>query len=282
MSATYFSREAEQLFRGRAPSMIGLFITGTDTGVGKTFVTCWLARRLLTEGVRVGTYKPVCSGAEWIEHVGRWRWHDVERLAAALDHQFPDEMICPQRFRAPLAPPVAARLEATSVNSEQMLTGIRAWEGHAEILLIEGVGGWKCPLTDSETVADLARKFGFPVLLVSPQRLGTISHTLLSVEAIEQSRLPVVGILMNQVQEIEDGTAESNMEEINRFTPVPILGTLPFQNPVPPTSPRQEFPGNRGSIEIPPSQLRLTSTLASMEWRRLIERANQKLDRREE
>ncbi|HWL07135.1 MAG TPA: dethiobiotin synthase, partial [Planctomicrobium sp.] len=159
----------------------GIFITGTDTGVGKTYVTCQLSTVFQGMGHSVGLYKPVCSGgiSERDPAPGgreNWIWEDIEKLAATLPLSTDREMICPQRFIAPLAPPVAASLEGTSVNSMQLRTGINAWLGQVEFLLVEGVGGWRSPIATGETVAELARDLNFPVLLVAANRLGMINH----------------------------------------------------------------------------------------------------------
>ena len=234
--------------------MLGLLITGTDTGVGKTFMTCWLARKLRDEGYRVGACKPVCSGAVFDARRNAWTWPDVDALSDALDFRFPQEQICPQMFRAPLAPSAAARLESSRVDMRRIREGVDAWSSLVEMLLIEGVGGWQCPLTERETVADLASVLGFPVLVVSPHRLGTINHTLLTVESIQRSGLALAGIVMNQMSASPDETAATNIDEIRRFTSVPILGTLPYQAPL---------------------ELRRDQPLASIVWGNFIRETNQ-------
>jgi dethiobiotin synthetase len=235
--------------------MRGLFITGTDTGVGKTFVTCGIARALRAGGVEVGIYKPVCSGAEFNPEHNEPIWSDIEAHHAALEGKFSRELICPQRFRAALAPTVAARMENSFVDPEAIRAGLDAWRGRVEILLVEGVGGWKCPLTDSFTVADFAAELGFPVLIVSPHRLGTISQTLLTVESVQRTPLPVAGILMNRLAEgDDDGTASTNEAELSRYTTVPLLGTVPY-----------------GSPETVRPELRSGHPFASIDWRKLTE-----------
>lgn len=206
--------------------MFGLFITGTDTGVGKTYFTSLLARQLIQRGYSVGAYKPVCSGAE----PGISEWPDVNALAAAIGHRFPMELICPQRFHAPLAPPVAAALEGKSVNSRQLRSACADWEGRVEILLVEGVGGWMCPLTNNETIADLARDLGFPVLVVSANRLGMISQTLLTLQSIKFSGLPTVGAVVNSVSPEDDGTGTTNMRMLKELTNVPLFGPISWGN----------------------------------------------------
>jgi dethiobiotin synthetase len=209
--------------------MQGLLITGTDTGVGKTFVAARIGGRLRSLGVRVGLYKPVCSGAVWNVQKQSWSWPDVDILSATLDHSFPGELICPQRFQASLAPPEAARLEGRPVDVRQLRTGAIAWAELCEVLLVEGVGGWKCPLTELETMADLSCDLGFPVLVVAANRLGVINHTLLTVESIQQAGLPVAGVLLNDVADQADESTASNAIVLERMLDVPLLGRIPFQ-----------------------------------------------------
>jgi dethiobiotin synthetase len=210
--------------------MRGIFITGTDTDVGKTFVTSAIAAELHSAGRRVGIYKPVCSGAEETAD-GSFRWRDVETHVAALGNAFPREWICPQCFRAPAAPPVAARLEGAVIDRGLISAGLRHWSSHVELLLIEGVGGFLCPLTDSETVADFAVEAGCPVLLVSASKLGVINQTLLTLEAIRNRKLPIAGIILNHVRPPEDGFLdESNLTELAARCDAPILSRVAYRH----------------------------------------------------
>lgn len=203
----------------------GLFITGTDTGVGKTHVASIIVRELRSAGHRVGAYKPVCSGA--MQASGGVIWDDIERLRNALGETCPDDAICPQRFLAPLAPPVAARLEGRTVDSELLLAGAQWWNDRADVLVVEGAGGLLAPVTGTATVADLAQEFGYPLVIVSRCGLGTINHTLLTVEASRNRRLPIAGIVLNQSSPEDDRSlAESNAAEIERRGGVPVLGLL--------------------------------------------------------
>jgi dethiobiotin synthetase len=221
--------------------MAGLCFVGTDTGVGKTFLTARIARQLLAEGVSVGIYKPVCTGVldpASLEPA----WEDVETHAEALGHQFPRERICPQVFRAPLAPPVAARLENQSVNPDGLATGIDWWKPRVELLLIEGVGGLFCPVTADWTYCDLLERWRFPVIVVGRLGLGTINHTLLTVEAAQRRGLHVAGILLNETSPGEGGlAASSNPEEIAKRSQIPVLAVIPCKErhglrPLPETS----------------------------------------------
>lgn len=204
----------------------GLFITATDTGVGKTYVTALIARALRNAGRVVGAYKPVCSGAE-IGVDGSLSWGDVATLTAAIGGRFDAERVCPLRFRAPLAPNVAAQREGAKIDFQQLCEGAHWWRGRVEILLVEGVGGLLCPLTARETIADLAAALRYPLLVVARLGLGTINHTLLTVEAARNRGLVVRGILLNEAEPLASlaGT-EENPVEIERRTRIPVLGIL--------------------------------------------------------
>jgi dethiobiotin synthetase len=204
----------------------GLFVVGTDTGVGKTFVSVAIARRLGELGFRVGAYKPAASGAE--QKSGGRIWADVSDLSAAIDDRFPHDRVCPQRFVAPVAPPVAARLEGTHVDDTILIDGLRWWSDEVEALIIEGVGGLLSPLSDTMSVADFAGRAGFPLLIVGRLGLGTINHTLLTVEAALRRDLPVAGVVLNQSSPGElDLAAATNPDELARRLPVPLLGVIP-------------------------------------------------------
>ena len=205
----------------------GLFIVGTDTGVGKTFVTALAARAALRRGLSVGVYKPACSGATR-DAAGAIVWEDVRSLEAAVECRFESQRICPQRFAAPLAPPVAARLEGRTVDGTLLREGAHWWEGRVELLLVEGVGGLLCPLTEQETVADLVRDLGYPLVIVSRLGLGTINHTLLTVRQAQALGLEIRGVILNDTQGGRRGLAErTNIEVLPELTGVPLLGVVP-------------------------------------------------------
>ena len=208
--------------------MNGLFITGTDTDVGKTYVTCLIAQTLIAKGHNVGVYKPVCSGA--VEQPDSTvRWEDIENLYRATGEQFPHDLICPQAFHAPLAPPVAARLEGKTVDESLLTQGILNWKNRSDFLLIEGVGGWKCPISEHKTIADFAEEVGFPVLVVAELRLGVINHTLLTIESIKNCGLDLYGVVLNDTKGGSTASFEENSREICRFADVSRLGKVGFQ-----------------------------------------------------
>ena len=208
--------------------MRGLFITGTDTDIGKTFVTDLIARQLLAEGAATGIYKPACSGVE-TDGTGLKSWSDVEAHYETLNGDFERDRICPQCFEAPAAPPVAASLENRDVDSSLMQAGLNWWADRVEFLLVEGVGGWLCPLTKTTSIADFAQECGYPVLIVASRVLGTLNHTLLTIESVRARNLPIVGIVLNQNLAPTGTIAEhSNLRELTRLTNVPVLSSVEF------------------------------------------------------
>lgn len=216
--------------RGYHHSMHALFITGTDTSVGKTHTACVIARQAASAGWRVGAYKPACSGAIH-DSRGQTIWEDLERLSAAINVPAAIDDICPQRFLAPLAPPIAARTEQRPVNEPLLQAGGEVWRHRVDLLLIEGAGGLLCPLTDNSTMAELARSFGVPVLIVARPGLGTINHTLMTIEVARQRSLQIAGVIFCETSpQPDDASRVNNGEEITRRSGVPILGTIPFEN----------------------------------------------------
>lgn len=216
-------------------SSFRLFITGTDTGVGKTHVTCLIVRQLIAAGIRVAAYKPVCSGAIWFSQESpngtlhsRPRWDDVERLMSATGDAWPRELICPQCFLAPLAAPISARQEGKTVDFQQLIDGASAF-GEIDALLIEGAGGWLSPLTETHTVADLAVTLNAHVLIVARPGLGTINHTLLTIESVRARGLNVAGIVLNEANvTVGDDSVESNPDEIEARSGAPVFGTIRY------------------------------------------------------
>jgi dethiobiotin synthetase len=206
------------------------FVTGTDTNVGKTYVTCLLVRNLRAAGFQVGAYKPVCSGAE-LDATGKLFWSDIDALRSAAGSQFPLDLICPQRFRAAVAPNVAAELEGSAVSSELLLTGISAWATEADSLIIEGAGGIFCPLSNELSVLDLAMRIEAPVIVVAANRLGVISHTRLTVERIRDSGLEVAAVILNEtgMPLSADASLTTNARQLSHWIPDVALLHLPFQ-----------------------------------------------------
>lgn len=205
-------------------SLRGIFVTGTDTDVGKTYVSSVILRELIEAGHSVGVSKPACSGA--VVEAGEPRWSDLDQLADAAGISNVD-LICRQRFQAPLAPPVAARLEGRQPDLAAMQENLLAWQSGADIVVVEGVGGLLCPLTNNDSVADFAAWAGFPLLIVARLGLGTINHTLLTIEAARNRNLAIAGVILNDADGLADTPAgQTNFTELANRTDVSVLGIV--------------------------------------------------------
>ncbi len=204
----------------------GLFITGTDTGVGKTYVGCLIARALRDHGLRVGVYKPAASGCR-IED-GRFVSDDAVALWQAAGRPGELERVCPQRFAAPLAPYLAARVEGHSIDRNLLRSGLDYWRQRSDVLIVEGAGGLLTPISDEDYVADLAREFGLPLVVVSRNVLGTINQTLqtLHVAATYRGGLSVGGVVLNDAdpaQAADDPSTLTNADELRRRCGAPLV-----------------------------------------------------------
>ncbi len=207
--------------------MNGWFVIGTDTGVGKTFVAALLARQLVEQGRRVGVYKPVASGCYWLSE--RWTSDDADTLWRAAG-QFGDrDRVCPQRFAASLAPPVAAQLAGTTVDDRLLRSGLDYWRERCETLIVEGAGGWFSPVSERSTVADLAVDFKLPLVIVARNALGTLNHTLLTLHAARTYRggVDVAAVILNQADLEHDESVTTNAAELRRRTDVKVI-ELPY------------------------------------------------------
>ena len=203
----------------------GLFIVGTDTEVGKTFVASLILKALRRDNHSVGVYKPVASGC--IKEEGAVVSTDATTLweAAGCPQKLSD--VTPQCFLAPLAPPTAARQEGRQVDAELLRTGLEAW-AEAPMVIVEGVGGILSPISDDDLVLDLIVDFGYPIVVVVPNCLGSINQTLLTLLAAEQSFLSVAGMIINHPQANTDESSLSNVEEIRKRTNVPVLAQIGY------------------------------------------------------
>jgi dethiobiotin synthetase len=204
--------------------MKGFFITGTDTEIGKTFVTAALTRALAATGRRVAPIKSLAAGQEFAD--GRWVNEDVATLLAAQNLGLKDADVGPLQFREPCAPHIAARLEGRSIDRDALLAAIRATATQADIALVEGVGGFRVPLTDTWDTADLAVDLGLPVILVVGLRLGCINHALLTAEAIRARGLRLAAWVANTVDERQPHVTD-NLQALQSGLNAPCLGHIP-------------------------------------------------------
>lgn len=207
------------------------FITGTDTGAGKTFVASSIARALRLRGVDVGVMKPVESGCAVIG--GATTPLDALALKEASSSADALEDICPYRLALPLSPHLAARLSGVRIDFEIIKNAFRKLSDRHGLMLVEGAGGLLTPLTDELTVADLAAALKLPLIIVAQSKLGVINHTLLTVEAARNRGLKVAAIVLNELPEATDRSIEYNSGEIKRITGLPVFGLPGAKKEVP-------------------------------------------------
>ncbi|MEM9353730.1 MAG: dethiobiotin synthase [Planctomycetota bacterium] len=192
-----------------------LFITGTNTEIGKTHVAAMIARQLAQAGVTVGVYKPVASGCR--RENGTLVSDDAELLWEAAGRPATLEAVCPQRFELPVAPPVAARAEGRQIDQDRLRDGLRFWQERSDAVIVEGAGGLLSPLAENFSNADLAADLGLPLLVVAANQLGVINTTLQTlVTASAYPRpLPIAGVVLNQSAGGEgDASLATNAEEL--------------------------------------------------------------------
>ncbi len=204
----------------------GLFITGTDTGVGKTHISCLLARQLLSAGYTPVPRKPVESGCSRNAD-GQLLAADAQALMQASQYPQPQHMVCPYPLQAAISPAEAARLqgERISLTQLQQACALTDDEAHNERsrLLVEGAGGFYSPLCADGLNADLAQQLKLPVLLVAEDKLGCINHILLSLQAIESRGLEVFAVVLNQINPAS--SAMNNATELAQLICQPLIQT---------------------------------------------------------
>lgn len=209
---------------------LGYFITGTDTGIGKTTVSCALLHAFSAQGHTVVGMKPVAAGRE------NGVWQDVEHLKAASNIKLPQALINPYAFEEPIAPHIAAQQTGVEINPQVIQQACQRLMAAADVVIVEGVGGFKVPLSVSGTVeqrydtGDLAKLLDLPVILVAGIRLGWLNHTLLTAQAIQSAGLRLAGWVANTI----DPTmlqSKANIQTLTEWLDCPPLGILPYQSP---------------------------------------------------
>jgi len=215
----------------RRSQSAGLFVVGTDTGVGKTFVASRIAAALANAGLCVGVYKPAASGCR---QVGKQLVSDdALALWEAAGRPASLRAVCPQRFAAPLAPHLAAKQERREIDERLLRRGIDFWRRRSEVVVVEGAGGLMSPIGERDYVADLADEFGYPLIVVVPNRIGAINSTLLTlIAAASRPRpLPIAGIVLNDVLPLAAGdpAIHSNRMELELRCVPPVLCRLGHQ-----------------------------------------------------
>jgi dethiobiotin synthetase len=207
-------------------------VTGTDTGVGKTFVSGGLAAELARRGCSVGVMKPFATGARSVR--GRLVSDDALFLRAAARTDDPLDLVNPVCLKPPLAPSMAAQLAKTPIDLKNVWSAYRTLSRRHSVVIVEGVGGLLVPLIGRLTVADFARKLRLPLLIVARPSLGTLNHTSLTVHAARSFGLRILGLVLNRAEPGRRGLAERlNPAALELFTRLPVLGEVPYvgQNP---------------------------------------------------
>lgn len=191
---------------------MSFFITGTDTGVGKTYVTRLILEHLRAEGIDAVGYKPVACGDR----------EDASILAEASGGLELD-VVNPVYFRTPVAPLVAGMLENRTVDPAELLAGFRRLAIAHGRVIVEGAGGWEVPLAPGYRISDLAADLALPVVVVAGNRLGALNHILLTIAAIRAKGLDCAGIVLNQLEDEMDTAMITNKGVVEELTGVPLL-----------------------------------------------------------
>lgn len=200
--------------------MSAVFVTGTDTGCGKTTVACALARGVRASGKRVRILKPIETGCEG-DVPG-----DALALAEAAGDDAPVERLCPHRFALPAAPEIAARVEGRTIGLAPIEAAYARARVDADLVVVEGAGGLLVPISADLDMAELARRLRLPVLVVARAALGTINHTLLTLEAAERRGLRVLGVIVNHTTPHLSKADRRNLDLLLERLPVPLLAEL--------------------------------------------------------
>lgn len=195
---------------------MSVFVTGTDTGVGKTSFTIWLLQRLRGRGVRVAGYKPICCGDR----------DDAQQLLAASSAGVTIDEVNPIWLRTPAAPLPAAEAEQREIERDALHAGFVRLKARFDFVAVEGVGGWKVPITPGYFTSDLAAELRLPVILIARNQLGCLNHVLLTVQAIAAAELRCAGIVLNDLSPTHDFAETTNATVLRRCLNLPILASF--------------------------------------------------------
>jgi dethiobiotin synthetase len=209
----------------------GIFIAGTDTGVGKTLIACALLHAFAARGLRVVAMKPVAAGA--VCRRGVWHNDDVLRLRAAANVDAPLAAVNPYCFAPPIAPHIAAREAGQTIRMAMITKNYSQLASSADRVVVEGAGGLLVPLGGKLSVVDIPARLGLPVVLVVGLRLGCLNHALLSVEVLQARGLYLAGWIANRIDPAMLRVA-GNLQALRKYIKAPLLGTVGYtQNPRP-------------------------------------------------
>ena len=224
------------------PTPHGFFIVGTDTGVGKTLVAAALIRAYVRLGYRSAGMKPVAAGAE--QHDGVWVNEDVAQMRAAGNVDAPPDLINPYLFREAIAPHIAADHKGVAIEVLRIRGAYEDLAQQAEVVVVEGAGGFLVPLSESRDMADLALALNLPMVLVVGMRLGCLNHALLTSEAMAARGLRLMGWVANRLDPAM-AAYDENVATLVRRLPAPLLAELPYQTGLAPEQVANLFPPKR-------------------------------------
>jgi len=206
----------------------GVFITATDTGVGKTLVASALVTCLIQRGIDVGVMKPIETGASQATMAQT----DGARLRSAAGNLDPMREVCPYIFHLPVAPLSASRAERTTVQSVRIMRAFRLLHQKYALMVVEGVGGVQVPITQRHHILDLIYRMKLPTIVIGRSGLGGINHALLTLFALRHHKIPIVALVLNQCQPVEGKTAcvqeQSTVSLLRELAGVPVIGPLPY------------------------------------------------------
>lgn len=208
------------------------FVAGTDTGVGKTFSSCVMLKAAEKQALRTLALKPISAGCELVElSSGKKQWQNEDAIAL-IEHmsvKLPYAQVNPAAFEVPASPHISAALESKVVRADRIVGYCRgAMMTPADFVLIEGAGGWRVPISPSETMADIAKQLELKVILVVSLKLGCLNHALLSAEAIRRDGLEIAGWIGNQAEPQKMSYEEQNIATLKSALVAPCLGILPY------------------------------------------------------
>ncbi|PSJ18050.1 dethiobiotin synthase [Nitrosomonas supralitoralis] len=203
----------------------GFFVTGTDTGIGKTTVSCALLHTFAAQGKKVVGMKPIAAGSE------NGKWLDVERLLAASNISVTHQQINPYAFDPPISPHIAAQQAGTEIDLALIHQAYQELKNKADIVIVEGAGGFLVPINQSQNGSDLAQALNLPVILVVGMRLGCLNHALLTVQAIRAAGLNLAGWVAN-CTDPQMQVLKQNIATLEQWLNCSLLGVLPFDKKI--------------------------------------------------
>lgn len=204
--------------------MTSLFVTGTDTDVGKTYISVAIIDLLKQKGLRVAAMKPIASGCDTTE--AGLRNDDALQLIQHANVDLPYDTINPYAFQAAIAPHIAAQQKNINIDLNKIKQNFELIQQQSDAVVVEGAGGWLVPINNTQTMADLAKVLNLPIILVVGIRLGCINHALLTVEAIKQSGLPLMGWVANNIE--INAQSEQIVSILKLKITAPLLAEVPF------------------------------------------------------